>query len=217
MSLLNEFTDSYNKIAAINMDILNRLLGKQPFRELMLQMQQRGVIDFKEDKWKKLDTKSRAELRIFVFSQEIAKKIAPRLFPNVDFNKFQLIIPQNFPNPSCLSPNELFETINSFEKLVDNYLIDTLAERTYIDCAIDFIKVCANYLLSLLTPSKSQSFFETTSLKLEQIKSQQQRLHSIFDKLSEIERTTALIPVPEGFKVPEDDDYSTKNMLGIFI
>ncbi|KTC84903.1 hypothetical protein [Legionella brunensis] len=197
-ALLQEFADAYKKLSAVNVVTTQKLLNQQPFLAVQIIA---GNYNFEDSVWKNLDIKTRAEMRVLIFSSKISKKMLPLLFPDLNLENGNLDI-NALANPKSVPVNKIFAAVNEFENLVNEYMETTLEERATMDCALDFIKVCANFLLRLLSVGYSQNFFETTTGKLEQIKNQQQRLQSIFSQLSSTEAETKLNPTQEGFEVP---------------
>lgn len=195
---LKEFVGAYNELSKIKNGLFIKFFRSQPLLAIRIKS---GNYNVDEDTWKSMDVKTRAELRVVIFGSKLDSKLLPILFPNIDFNSLQAVNMNALANPNNLPVNKIYEFIDDLSELVDNYLLTTQEERNSMNCVLDFIKTCANFLIKLLSFGNSQNFFETTTSKLEQVKYLQERIHSSYNELTVDESLTELEAAGQELKI----------------
>lgn len=204
---LSEFVKSYNSLFNINMELVLKYTTDPKFMPHFIQFNQFGA-NFEDPYWKNVSVQIRAEIRILLINNLFSIKMIPNI--NELINVSQLRTKEEFESAVANlkskkfyhSPNKIVGIIiEVLDNLTEEYLKASYKERTSMDCVLDFLKACTNFLIMLVTFGASQSFFNTTTSRLEKVKEHQDALKSIHSKLTDSEQNIQLVSAPKGLEI----------------
>lgn len=205
---LNEFVKSYNNLFNYTQKLAEKYSNDSIMAAHLIQAALFGINN-EDAYWKKVDTKTRADLRTITIINQFGLKMMPNISELFGATPLTFDTEQGF--MSALghlqhkkfyhSPNKIVKIIEELNNVVDEYLKASYKERTSMDCVLDFLKICTNFLIMLFTFGASQSFFNTSTSRLEKIKGHHEALKSIHGKLTSSEQDIQLLAGAKGLEV----------------
>ncbi len=174
-----------------------------------------------EHNLKNLDSKILGELRALSIYLQIYQKLLPKIFPNLvvqlqsflsaygqqqSFQSTYILLqslqnkynqnPECFSeilsNPRKLNPQEVYEALDSIKQIAQATLEHANNNQTWAEMVLNFLKSCANFLITMVTFGQKPNFFKSTTFELERIIRLQHDLHDIFNSLSPQEKVDPL-------------------------
>ncbi len=208
---LNEFVKAFNNLQQFNVSFYQKLVDEKKLPDYIIKMALKSK-GFNGPDWQDIDIRTRVSIRALDLCNNFTNQLLPVLadlfnvsFKNKDINKGLEFLGGLIAKPLYLKPLKIDQAIKVLDKLVDNYLRDTYKERVALDCVIDCLKTCANFLISLFTLGHSPAFFDTTAGPLEQLKTHYDSVRSIHNKLSAVEKSVPLLCTKKGLVLPEEN------------
>lgn len=195
---LEEFKEGFNNIK-IYVTKLTLELARNKTNLKLLKNQMEDSWDFSKSPWVELDTKTLAAFKVLdiwnVFNKKINEIIS-------DLKQEENIPRTRETPPPQLTPTQWTQVIDSLQEMTDKAIQGSLKNRKVFEKVIDFLKVCANFFISVIHRGHKPTFYKTTTFELEMLRHHQKNIHQLFEKLSNEEKRSKIemVGVPEEMK-----------------
>lgn len=160
---------------------------KVPFK--FFELIEQGASDFSKLPWVELNTKTLADFKVINIYKAFRRKVSDTIFEMPKSKNIFLKDDTPIPNLNII---QLAQVLDFIIVMTNKALQESLNSRTTLEVIVDFLKVCVNFLISLITFGYKPNFFKPSTVGLEMFKQKQQNLYQLFDKLSDEEKRVEL-------------------------
>lgn len=166
---------------------------KSSHYDLFILVSNQKPCDFSRSPWINLDKETLTEFRTLAIYNKIAREILSIVHPNGDAEDFFSFEDYKNGLDFCsINATQLVKALDSIKHIVKNELREILNNRTGFEIIFNFLRVCANFLINLLTLGQQPNFFKSSTFSFDKIIESQQQLDGLFKGLNQKDRTIDL-------------------------
>lgn len=162
------------------------LAKKNPVK--LLKLVGKKHCDFSKSPWVELDTKTLADFKALNICKAFGDRVGETILKIAQSRDISL----RDGTPPILNTTQWTEAIDSIELITAKAIKESRNNRKPMEIVLDFLKVCVNFLISLVTFGHKPNFFKSSTFGLEMLKQSQQNIHRLYEKLSNEEKSREL-------------------------